>query len=67
MVKRKKTITKHDLKRGVIGNRQMMESLLDRITNLEYIMMYYIEMKKDQKKFEKFLDKKKVDIKDVER
>jgi len=45
----------------------MMESLLDRITNLEYIMMYYIEMKKDQKKFEKFLDKKKVDIKDVER
>ena len=49
MVKRKKTITKHDLKRGVIGNRQMMESLLDRITNLEYIMMYYIEMKKDQK------------------
>jgi len=43
-----------------------MESLLDRITNLEYIMMYYIEMKKDQKNFEKFLDKKKVDIKDAE-
>jgi flagellar biosynthesis chaperone FliJ len=57
-MKNKKTVTKHDLRRAVINNVSGINYTMERLKNLENVLNYYIEMKRDEKKFNKFLDKK---------
>tara|TARA_R110002167_G_scaffold204468_2_gene408657 strand:- start:389 stop:601 length:213 start_codon:yes stop_codon:yes gene_type:complete len=58
--------TKRKMKRKDLINRiEALESVLSKVINsernLELVINYYIEMKKDEKKFQKFLDKKAED------
>tara|TARA_R100000501_G_C2541943_1_gene60315 strand:+ start:206 stop:421 length:216 start_codon:yes stop_codon:yes gene_type:complete len=57
-MKNKKTVTKHDLRRAVINNVSGINYTMERLKNLENVLNFYIEMKRDKKKFDKFLDKK---------
>tara|TARA_Y100001951_G_scaffold39613_1_gene31306 strand:+ start:267 stop:488 length:222 start_codon:yes stop_codon:yes gene_type:complete len=57
-MKNKKTVTKHDLRRAVTNNVSGINYTMERLKNLENVLNYYIEMKRDEKKFNKFLDKK---------
>ena len=62
MAKHKKTVTHHDMRRAIEDMYSMMLNLQQRILNIEYVLSSYVEMKRDEKKFTKFLDKK-VDVK----
>ena len=62
MAKHKKTVTNHDMRRAIEDMYSMMLNLQQRILNIEYVLSSYVEMKRDEKKFTKFLDKK-VDVK----
>ena len=58
--------TKRGLKRKDLINRvKMLEyalsTYIERQRNCELVLDFYIEMNKDEKKFQKFLDKKKED------
>jgi hypothetical protein len=55
-LKKKKVYSKHDLKREVQNTRIVVSMLSERFLNLEKVLQLYIEMNKDDKKFEKFLD-----------
>ena len=55
-MKKKKVYSKHDLKREVQNTRIVVSMLSERFLNLEKVLQLYIEMNKDDKKFEKFLD-----------
>ena len=55
-MKKKKVYSKHDLKREVQNTRIFVSMLSERFLNLEKVLQLYIEMNKDDKKFEKFLD-----------
>lgn len=57
-MKSKNTVTKHDLRRAVSNNITGINYAMERLKNLENILNFYIEMRKDGKKFSKFLDKK---------
>ena len=57
-MKNKKTVTKHDLRRAVTNNVSGINYTMERLKNLENVLNFYIEMKRDKKKFDKFLDKK---------
>ena len=57
-MKNKKTVTKHDLRRAVTNNVSGINFTMERLKNLENVLNFYIEMKRDKKKFNKFLDKK---------
>ena len=57
-MKKKKVYSKHDLKREVQNTRIVVSMLSERFLNLEKVLQLYIEMNKDDKKFEKFLDAK---------
>tara|TARA_R110002020_G_scaffold456730_2_gene673359 strand:- start:411 stop:620 length:210 start_codon:yes stop_codon:yes gene_type:complete len=57
-LKKKKTYSKHDLKREVQNTRIVVSMLSQRFLNLEKVLQLYIEMNKHDKKFEKFLDGK---------
>ena len=57
-MKNKKTVTKHDLRRAVTNNVSGINYTMERLKNLENVLNYYIEMNRDKKKFNKFLDKK---------
>jgi hypothetical protein len=63
MAKHKKTVTNHDMRRAIEDMYSMMLNLQQRILNIEYVLSSYVEMKRDEKKFTKFLDKKK-DVED---
>ena len=63
--------TKRKMKRNELIKRvQALEFVLSKVNssqrNLELIIDYYIEMNKDVKKFEKFLDKKAKDAESSE-
>jgi len=58
MAKRKKSVTNHDMRRAIQDMHSMLLSLQQRILNIEYALSSYVEMKKDEKKFTKFLNKK---------
>ena len=55
-MKNKKVYSKHDLKREVQNTRIVVSMLSQRLLNLEKVLQLYVEMNKDNKKFEKFLD-----------
>ena len=57
-MKKKNTVSKHDIRRAVSDNLSGLNYTMQRLSNLENILNFYIEMKKDEKKFNKFLDKK---------
>ena len=57
-MKNKKVYSKHDLKREVQNTRIVVSMLSQRLLNLEKVLQLYVEMNKDNKKFEKFLDAK---------
>ena len=57
-MKNKKVYSKHDLKREVQNTRIVVSMLSQRLLNLEKVLQLYVEMNKDNKKFEKFLDGK---------
>ena len=57
-MKNKNTVTKHDLRRAITDNLSGINYTMERLKNLENVLNYYIEMKRDEKKFNKFLDKK---------
>ena len=57
-MKNKKTVTKHDLRRAVTNNVSGINYTMERLKNLENVLNFYIEMNRDKKKFNKFLDKK---------
>ena len=66
MAKHKRTVSKHDMRRGIEELYSMILTLQQRIVNIEYVLDAYIGMKKDHKKFKKFLEKK-VDEENAER
>ena len=55
-MKNKKVYSKHDLRRELESTRIIVSMLSQRLLNLEKVLQLYVEMKKDNKKFEKFLD-----------
>ena len=57
-MKNKKTVTKHDLRRAITDNLSGINYTMERLKNLENVLNFYIEMNRDKKKFNKFLDKK---------
>jgi hypothetical protein len=57
-MKNKNTVTKHDLRRAVTNNISGINYTMERLKNLENVLNFYIEMNRDKKKFNKFLDKK---------
>jgi|TARA_R100000656_G_scaffold123931_2_gene101070 hypothetical protein len=58
-LKRRSTLTKHDLKRVIVDNKTMIFSLVERLLNLEKVFELYVEMNKDSKGFEDYLKEKK--------
>jgi|TARA_R100000750_G_C2345349_1_gene96048 hypothetical protein len=58
-LKRRSTLTKHDLKRAIVDNKTMIFSLVERLLNLEKVFELYVEMNKDSKGFEDYLKEKK--------
>ena len=58
MAKRKASYSKHDLRRAMENTRTIVSMLSQRLFNLERVVQLYVEMNKDDKKFEKFLDGK---------
>jgi len=57
-MKNKNTVTKHDLRRAITDNLSGINYTMERLKNLENVLNFYIEMNRDKKKFNKFLDKK---------
>jgi hypothetical protein len=57
-MKNKNTVTKHDLRRAITDNLSGINFTMERLKNLENVLNFYIEMNRDKKKFNKFLDKK---------
>ena len=58
MAKKKTSYSKHDLRRAMENTRTIVSMLSQRLFNLEKVVQLYVEMNKDDKKFEKFLDGK---------
>ena len=58
MAKKKISYSKHDLRRGIQYTNSIVSMLSERLFNLEKVFQLYVEMNKDDKKFEKFLDGK---------
>ena len=58
MAKKKTSYSKHDLRRGIQYTNSIVSMLSERLFNLERVVQLYVEMNKDDKKFEKFLDGK---------
>ena len=63
-MKNKKTVTKHDLRRAITDNLSGINYTMERLKNLENVLNFYIEMNRDKKKFDKFLDKKVKEFKE---
>ena len=55
-MKKKKTYSKHDLRRELESTRIVVSMLSQRLLTLEKVFQLYVEMNKHEKKFEKFLD-----------
>ena len=64
-MKKKKSYSKHDLRRELKNTRIVVSMLSERLLNLEKVFQLYVEMKKDEKKFENFLDAKPKKEKDI--
>ena len=57
-MKKKNNYSKHDLRRKIGVVESALIELIERIANIERVTSDYIEMKKDKKKFEEFLNGK---------
>ena len=57
-MKKKKTYSKHDLRRRIEDIERTMYFLIDRIQKIEAVFNDFVEMTKQSKKLEKYLDKK---------
>ena len=55
---KKKNPTKHDIRRKIGAMDIAMIEIVKRIATIETVVNDYVEMKKDEKEFEKFLDGK---------
>jgi hypothetical protein len=56
-LKRKNTVSKHDIIRALKGILSDVQTLVQRVVMMERILFNYIEMKKDDKKLMKYLEK----------
>lgn len=56
-MKRKKSVSKHDIIRALKGVVGDMQIIAQRIASMERVFSYYLEMKKDDKKLMKYLEK----------
>jgi len=61
MIATKRKMKRNDLIKRVQAMEFVLSKLINSQKNLELIIDYYIEMNKDDKKFQKFLDKKTED------
>ena len=61
MIATKRKMKRNDLIKRVQTLEYVLSNVINNARNLELIIDYYIEMKGDVKKFEKFLDKKQED------
>ena len=57
-MKKKRTYSKHDLRRRIEDIDRTVYFLIDRIQKLEVVFNDFVEMTKQSKKLEKYLDKK---------
>ena len=56
-MKRKKTISKHDIIRALKAILSDIQILAQRVTMMESVLFNYIEMRKDDKKLMKYMEK----------
>ena len=61
MIATKRKMKRNDLIKRVQTLEYVLSNVINNARNLELIIDYYVEMKGDVKKFEKFLDKKQED------
>jgi hypothetical protein len=66
MIATKRKMKRNDLIKRVQTLEYVLSNVINNARNLELIIDYYIEMKGDVKKFEKFLDKKQEDANSAE-
>ena len=57
-MKKKKTYSKHDLRRRIEDIDMTLYFIADRLKKLEVVFNDFVEMTKQSKKLEKYLDKK---------
>ena len=57
-MKKKKTYSKHDLRRRIEDIDMTLYYIADRLKKLEVVFNDFVEMTKQSKKLEKYLDKK---------
>jgi hypothetical protein len=56
-LKRKKTVSKHDIIRALKAILSDIQILAQRVTMMESVLFNYIEMRKDDKKLMKYMEK----------
>jgi len=61
MIATKRKMKRNDLIKRVQTLEYVLSNVINNARSLELIIDYYVEMKGDVKKFEKFLDKKQED------
>jgi len=66
MIASKRKLQRKELISRVLNLESFIPKLITNIRNLELVLDYYIEMNKDGKDFEKFLDKKAKDAESSE-
>jgi len=66
MIATKRKMKRKDLIDRVQALEYVLSNVITNARNLELIIDYYVEMKGDVKKFEKFLDKKSEDANSTE-
>jgi len=66
MIATKRKMKRNDLIKSVQSLEYVLSNVIDNARSLELIIDYYVEMKGDVKKFEKFLDKKQEDANSTE-
>jgi len=66
MIATKRKMKRNDLIKRVQTLEYVLSNVINNARNLELIIDYYVEMKGDVKKFEKFLDKKQEDANSTE-
>jgi len=57
-VKKKNSITKHDIRRRLQSNEVAMMSIVDRLAVVESVFSDFLKMQKVEDKFKKYLDGK---------
>jgi len=66
MIATKRKMKRNDLIKRVQTLEYVLSNVINNARSLELVIDYYVEMKGDVKKFEKFLDKKQEDANSAE-